>query len=165
MANLRKTNNGSKMTPSDLNLYKTLSRSDLNDINEILYARIIVTGNYERQELNVFVAAGIWARHFRTHVIRWEKQTKCDKWKGQPNTEEEISEAKKETYFYEYFVPMCPAYLTHNINPDANLADGTSIKENSLAFDSIKEKRNLETMIKTNQLEVSLSLKNFSCGH
>jgi len=71
-----------------------------------------------------------------------EKQTKYNRWKGQPNTNEEILEAKKQTCFYKYCVPMCPVYLTHNINIDANLANGTPIKEHSLAFNSIEEKRN-----------------------
>ena len=87
-----------------------------------------------------------------------EKQTRYDKWKGQPNTVEEISEAKKQTCFYEYFVPMCPAYLTHNTNLDANLANGTSIKVNPLAFDSIKE--NLEIMIKTTPIGGIIDLQN-----
>lgn len=29
------------------------------------------------------------------------------------------------TWFYEYFAPKCPAYLTHNVNLNANLANET----------------------------------------
>ena len=147
MALLAKMNAGSKITPLDLELYKTLSSSDLRNLNELLYATIIVTGNYERQELNSFVA-GLWARHFHTHVVRWKKKVKYDRWKGRPSTEEEMQEAEEQTCFYEYFVPRCPAYITHNINLDADLVNGTSAEEHSLGFDSAEEKTYLDNMIK-----------------
>ena len=57
-----------------------------------------------------------------------------------PNTDEQILYAVKQTCFYEYFVPNDPAYFTHNINLNANLANGTLVREHSLAFDSIDEK-------------------------
>ena len=60
------------MTPSDLELYETVSSFNLKDLNKLLYATIIITGNYEHQDLNAFVA-GLWARHFHTHIIRWKK--------------------------------------------------------------------------------------------
>ena len=83
MANLTKMRSGSNMMPSDLDLYKTLSVSNLKDITELLYATIIVTGNYERQELNRLVAS-MWAHNFGTHVIRWKKKIKYDQWKADP---------------------------------------------------------------------------------
>ena len=42
---------------------------------------------------------------------------------------------------------MCPSYLVHNINLHADLANGTSIREHSLAFDSVQEKTRLDEMI------------------
>jgi hypothetical protein len=40
-----------------------------------------------------------------------------------PQTDEETVHAAKEACFYEYFVSDCLAYLTHNINLSANLAN------------------------------------------
>ena len=66
-----------------------------------------------------------------------------------PNMDEQIFSTEKQTCFYEYFVPNCPAYLTHNINLNANLANGTLVREHSLAFDSIDEKNLLDDLIRT----------------
>ena len=65
-----------------------------------------------------------------------------------PNTDEQILYAENQSYFYEYFVPNCPAYLTHNINLNANLANGTLVREHSLAFDYIDEKNLLDDLIR-----------------
>ena len=69
-----------------------------------------------------------------------EKAIKYNKWKGQPSTDEETREAKQQNFFWEYYIQNCPAYLAHNINLNASLANGTSVREHSLAFDSVKEK-------------------------
>ncbi len=65
-----------------------------------------------------------------------------------PNMDEQILYAENQTCFYEYFVPNCPAYLTHNINLNAHLANGTLVKEYSLAFDSVDEKHLLDELIR-----------------
>ncbi len=65
-----------------------------------------------------------------------------------PNTDEQILYAEKQTCFYEYFVPNGPAYLTHNINLNANLANGALVREHSLAFDFIDEKHLLDDLIR-----------------
>ena len=53
--------------------------------------------------------------------------------------------AEKQTREYEYLVPNILAYLTHNINLIANLANGTLIREHSLAFNDIDERTSLTT--------------------
>ena len=151
MANLKKMNTGISLTPSDFELYQTLSQSDFNNMNDLLFGTIIVTGNYEWQELNAFIA-NLWAHHFNTHIVWWKKKIKYNKWSGMPNTDEQILYAEKQTCFYEYFVPNCPAYLTHNINLNANLANGTLVREHSLAFDSIDEKHLLDDFIRLTPL-------------
>ena len=131
-------NTGISLTPSDFELYQTLSQSDFNNMNDLLFGTIIVSGNYECQELNAFIA-NLWAHHFNTHIVQWKKKMTYNKWSGMPNTDEQILYAEKQTCFYEYFVPNGPAYLTHNINLNANLANGTLVREHSLGFDSIDE--------------------------
>ena len=48
-------NTGISLTPSDFELYQTLSQSDFNNMNDLLFGTIIVEGNYEQQELNAFI--------------------------------------------------------------------------------------------------------------
>ena len=45
-------NTGTSLTPSDFELYQTLSQSHY----DVLFGTIIVTGNYEQQELHAFIA-------------------------------------------------------------------------------------------------------------
>ena len=71
-------NTGISLTPSDFELYQTLSQSDFNNMNDLLFGTIIVTGNYEWQELNAFIAK-LWAHHFNTHIVWWKKKIKYNK--------------------------------------------------------------------------------------
>jgi hypothetical protein len=148
MTNLAKMSAGSKITPYDLKIYKTLSKEDLIDLEKFLFGTIIVTGNYERQEINAFMAT-LWAKHFNTHVVRWKRKIKYDRWSGRPHSDESLQEAEKQACFYEYFVPHCPAYLTYNLNLLNELANGTLVSEHSLAFDNSKEKVYLDEMVES----------------
>ena len=65
-----------------------------------------------------------------------------------PSTDKQIFHAEKQACFYKYFVPYCPAYLTHNTNLNANLASGILVSENFLAFDSIDVKHLLDDFIR-----------------
>lgn len=148
MANLKKMSAGLKMTTRDLDIYKTLSQQDLTNLDKFLYGTIIVTGNYERQELNAFMAT-IWAKRFKTHVVRWKRKIKYDRWFGQPRSDELLREAEKQACFYEYFVPHGPAYLTNNLNLLNELANGTLVREHSLAFDNSDDKMHLDEMLQS----------------
>ena len=52
---------------------------------------------------------------------------------------------------------MCPAELTHNINPHVDFANDTSIREHELTFNSVEEQVFLEDMIKKRQSEEPLT--------
>jgi hypothetical protein len=93
--------------------------------------------------------AHLWVKHFNTHIIRWKRKINYERWKGKPRLDEDLKEAEKQSCFYELFVPMCPAYLTYNINLSNDLANGTLVREHSLAFDTIEEKLFLDHMIAT----------------
>ena len=56
----------------------------------------------------------------------------------QGSTNEEMREAEQQNCCWEYYIQNFPAYLTHNINLDAGLANGTYVKEDLLAFDSAR---------------------------
>ena len=75
MANLKEVNTWIPLTPSNFELYQTLSQSDFNNMNDLLLGTIIVTGNYGCQELNVCIA-NLWVHHFNTHIVQWKKKIK-----------------------------------------------------------------------------------------
>ncbi|KAL7530754.1 hypothetical protein ACHAXR_003654 [Thalassiosira sp. AJA248-18] len=131
---LEKMSSGASITPADLLLYDTLSKHDLT-AEEFLFGTIIVTSNYERHEINAHQAT-LWAKYYHTHVIRWRRKFNVNAWQGKPSTPQQIEEAEKETCFWEYFVPMAPAYLTYNLNTDNDLANGSEVRLHSLSFDS-----------------------------
>ena len=87
------------LNPSDFNLHQALSQSDFNNMNDLLIGTIIVTENYEWQEHNAFIA-NLLAHHFNTHIVRWKKKIKFNKWSGMPNTDEQILYAEEQTCFY-----------------------------------------------------------------
>ena len=151
MATIDKMSSGKAITVKDLELYKIFTEEDINDLNEFLFSTIIVTGNYERHEFNAFMAQ-LWARHFNTHVIRWKKKIKDDKWKGKPRCDEALRDAEQQSCFYELFVPAGPGYLSHHINLCNDLANRTMIREHSLAFDNAEEKLHLQRMLESNPI-------------
>jgi hypothetical protein len=65
------------------------------------------------------------------------------------HSDESLQEAGKQACFYEYFVPHCPAYLTHNLILLNELVNGTLVSEHSLAFDNSKEKVYLDEMVES----------------
>ena len=67
---------------------------------------------------------------------------KYKKWSGLTKMDEEILYAEKQTCFYDYFVPNYLPYLTltHKINLDAHLANGTLVRDHSVIFDCNDEK-------------------------
>ena len=146
MANLNKMNSGSKITSDDFNLYDNLGSADFENFGDFLHSTIIVTGNYERIELNALMAS-LWAKYYNTHVIRWKRNVKYDKWKGRPRNEDALRHAEQQNCFYEYFVPRAPAYLSYNMNLLNELANGTLGSEHSLAFETPEEKEYLDNMI------------------
>jgi hypothetical protein len=156
---LTKMSSGARICPDDLKMYKTVNRTSIKDLTELLFATIIVTGNYERQELNAFVAK-LWAVYYKTHVIRWKRQIRYDRWKGQPRSDEDMTEAQKQNCFYEMFVPMAPAYLTYNINLHNDLANGSMIRLHSLAFDEVREKLNLEELVASTPIGETIDIDN-----
>ena len=146
MANLTKMNMGMTVTPSDFELYRTLSLSDTRNKDQFLYSTIVVSGNYERQEINSYIAQ-FWAHHYKTHVVRWKRKIKYSKWNGAPRSEEELANAESQACFWEHFVPNAPAYIIYNLCTLNNLANGTPCVLDSLAFESVDDKMYLDNML------------------
>ncbi len=153
---LEKMRSGSPITPSDLSLYQTLGPEDMTPDN-FLFATTIVSNNHERHEINAHQAQ-LWAKHFRTHIVRWKRHIKS--WKGKPSTERQVEEAEKETCFWEYFVPMAPGYLTYNLNTERDLANGAEIRLHSLSFETEEEADFLHQMQETTEFGGVIDLPN-----
>jgi len=146
MANFTKMNMGMTVTPSDFELYRTLSLSDTRNKDQFLYSTIVVSGNYERQEINSYIAQ-FWAHHYKTHVVRWKRKIKYSKWNGAPRLEEELANAESQACFWEHFVPNAPSYIIYNLCTLNNLANGTPCVLDSLAFESVDDKIYLDNML------------------
>ena len=156
MSLLNTMNSGSKITAKDLELYKTLSKDDLTP-EEFLFATIIVTGNYERHEINA-LQAKVWAETHHTHVIRWKREVNLAKWKNRPASPQQLEAALNEVCFWEYFVPMAPSYLTYNLNVKNKLANGTLVQGHSLSFETKMEETFLKQMIKSTPIGQCIDL-------
>ena len=157
MANLTKMNMGESITPKDLELYKTLSLSDTKNKDSFLHSTIVVSGNYERQEINNFIVQ-LWAQHYKTHVIRWKRKIKYGKWKGMPHSEEELANAETQACFWECFVPRAPSYINYNLCTLNDLANGTPCVVDSLAFDSVEDKLHLDNMLQHTAIGGTITL-------
>ena len=116
---------------------QTLSKEDLIP-EEFLFATIIVTGNYERHEINA-LGAQLWAESHHSHVICWKREVNLAKWKNRPATPQQLDAALNEVCFCEYFVPMALFYLTYNLNVKNKLANGTLVRGHSLSFNTKME--------------------------
>jgi hypothetical protein len=75
------------------------------------------------------------------------KTIKYDSWKGKPEIYDVIKEADKQNCSNEFCVPGTPVYLTHNNKCSIDLAKGTMVRENSLAFEPYDKKELLDDMI------------------
>ena len=67
---LNKMSDGERITPTDLESYKTLSKKDIKDDPEWNFATILVSGNRERHEFNMSQSKK-WASYFNTHAVHW----------------------------------------------------------------------------------------------
>ena len=119
---------GETIGPEDLKDYKTLSADDFS----YEFATILTPGNKERHEFNN-IQSQRWAKKYKTQVVRWARREK--NWKGKPMNPLNVLKAKEKEYcFWELFVPGAFGYLTHNLNVDKGLANGTQIKYDSISF-------------------------------
>ncbi len=127
----------------------------MTDDEGFRFATILVTGNRERLELNV-AQSKKWARNHGTHVVRWYRKVK--RWKGRPQTSENIARAMNESCFHEMFVPGAPGFLTHNINTDIGLANGVEIKYHSISFEDEEDEAEFDDMVQNTPVGGTIEL-------
>ena len=116
----------------------------------------MVTGNYERHELNAFMAK-LWAQYFQTHIVRWKKRVKLRQWENKP-APSQLDTIQEEACFWEYFVPMAPYYLTYNINVDSDLDNGNILRGHSLSFNSPSDELSFKNLRKNTPITEFIDL-------
>jgi len=126
--------------------YKELSSEDLES-DDFRFATVLVTGNYERRQINAWQAKR-WAVYHGVNVVRWarnRRETSEHPWKGKPERQECLAHVLGNTCFWEYYIPGARGYLnTTNINADEGLANGTEIKYHSLSFTDAGQRQQFE---------------------
>ena len=130
LENILKLMTGMPLNHKDLDLYKELSRIDLQE-EEWLRAPMIVATNMERflySDLRS-VSYGIYSR---TPVIRWPMKVK----KGTIETMHSIH--------YEYFVAGCDAVISTNIKKELGLVNALNIRMHSLIVDNPQDRHKLD---------------------
>lgn len=118
---LKRMCDGQHLTLKDLEAFETLSPEDPADFE---FAPLLVSTNRERFDLTQAQTIRFAAKH-RSHVIRWPLEVRW--WKGKPSGGEADKVRGEDPVFWQYFVPGAPGYITHNINVEKGLVNGTSV--------------------------------------
>jgi hypothetical protein len=130
-----KLSEGKQITMDDLNRYKKLSKSDLNDTSSPwAFAPILVSSNKERIDICQRKSL-LFAKHHSTYIFKW--RSNIISWKNKPtNVGDRQSIIASNGCFWETFVPQADAFLTYNVNNDLGLANGSPVSMHSMSFSS-----------------------------
>ena len=138
---LMRMSSGETICPNDLKNYKVLNSED----KSFEFATILTPGNRERFEFNS-IQSKRWAVRKKTSVIRWPRRIR--NWKGKPSNPSNVERAKaQEGCFWELFVPQALAYLTSNLKVDKGLANGVTVKYDSISFSNLEDQDNFENLL------------------
>ncbi len=134
------------LTPSDFELYQTFSQSDFNNINDLLFGTIIVTGNYERQELKhslpTFEHTILILRFFcRKRKLNTINGVACQKWMNKYYVQ-------KTNMFLWILYPKLPSIYDSWHKSQCKFCQWTLVREHSLAFESIDENYLIDDLIR-----------------
>ena len=113
--------------------YKPFTSQTIHDDRQKWqFAPILVASNRERINIS-YRQCLAFAKAHNTHVYRW--RTKFSKWRNAPFAAADRDNARqRDAVFWQYFVCLAEAFLTGNINPLINLANGTFVLLHSLTF-------------------------------
>lgn len=155
---LKKMSRGDKIQIKDLASYATLSKNDVMADAGFQFAPIIVTGNYERQEINAYQTKQ-FALQNNTHVFRWPKKVRLASWENKPTSPSDLAKVRQESCLWEYFVSGAPAYLNQNINLSLQLANGTHVKMDSISFETPEEEEQVQNLINSTPIDGIVDLE------
>ena len=127
--NINKAYNGENLRVLDFQKYKILSENDfLTDDSPWLTASVIVSTNREKHTLNHPICKR-FATSRGVPVICWPAPYKG--WAQKPSPRH-LSEALKDSCFYEYFVAGAPAAVSFNVNKAMGIVNGTQVTCHSI---------------------------------
>ena len=134
---VQKMSSGKPLELKDLKNYKHLSKQDIKqNPAEWKYAPIIVSTNKERFNASRLKSA-LWAQEHKSYVFRWRSRVHEEK--NRPPMDKLQPILEENAFFWQYFTPGAPAYLSQNINCDVALVNGSPITLHSLTFEDIHE--------------------------
>ena len=145
--------NGQQLKKEDLKQYRFLSKQDSREDHAWEFATILVTGNKVRQSMNAAQAKRFASRH-KTHLVKWP--LKVQYLKGDKNVSGHNH--TDDPALWGYFVHKGPAYLTSNINPTLNLANGTKVQQYSLYFEDRAMRYEFDHLLQTTPLSETITL-------
>lgn len=119
---IRSMGAGDPLSLADLHNIQRLSQKDILEGDSWKFAPVLLTSNRERIDINMSQMQR-FALHHNECIVRWRMERI---WNG-PDLEI-FPQAEKVPALWCYFVRGAPGYLTRNINPAINLANGTDIE-------------------------------------
>jgi hypothetical protein len=141
-----KLSEGEQISMDDIKRYKKLSAGDLPDTSSPwAFAPILVASNKERVDICVRKSL-LFVQHHSTYIFKWKSQ--IIDWKNKPtNAGERQLIVENNGCFWESFVPQADAFLTHNVNNNLGLANGSPVSMHSITFSSEDQLMSVQSKI------------------
>ena len=128
---IRRMHNGEGLTANDINNFNFIDKKTLNNDPEWKFAPILVTSNFERIIVNEKKSI-LFAKEKGEIVFRWKIECKIVRGEGSIDDLDDVDDCPE---LFAYFVKGAPLIITKNINPNKNIANGTSGFYHSMLFD------------------------------
>ncbi|CAB9516444.1 helicase PIF1 [Seminavis robusta] len=134
---VQKLSTGNKILLGDILQYDHLSRDDIRkNPHEWLFCPVLVATNMERLNISRHKAS-LWAKHHQTFVFKWKCRVRKEV--NRPPSSQMASIRESNSFFWQYWVPHAPCHLSHNINCDLALVNGSPVTAHSLTFSNQEE--------------------------
>ena len=142
---VQKLSKGNEIKLEDILQYEHLTEEDtLSSPDEWKFATMLVANNQERLNISRFKAQ-LWAKQNKTYVFKW--RTTLGKHENKPPTNHMGNILEENAFFWQFWVPGAPAFLTHDINGELGLVNGAPITTHSLTFTDIGEHERIESIL------------------
>ncbi len=141
---IQQLSKGERMKLKTILSYKPLSKQDIDDDPEWIFAPTLVVGNHERITINRHKAK-LWAIRHKTHVFKWKCVVRKERNPPSPHVTHAVQH--KHAFFWQYFVKGAGAYLNCGINNDLALVNGTPVELHSLTFSEFEERQRIADKI------------------
>jgi len=130
---VQKLSDGERISLTDILAYKHLSPSEIQNSPQWRFAPVLVSTNLERMNITRHKAK-LWAIENKTYVFKWKNRTSNHVNKPSNLEDEDADYYDDNSFFWQFWVPGAPSYLTHNINGGLALVNGAPVKTHSLTF-------------------------------